>query len=261
MTTARELIRSSLVNKQDLSTKFVAFLAIVSTPFALGAFLLTFSSNGILNEMDPFENGYAAPRNTGELIADSQNSTVMIECKSKEGSLGSGWAIELENENSEKYSTEMTSIMTAHHVIEDCLDTKLVDVFVFGEERSYVGFIEKWDKKNDLALVATFVKVKPFQLSNWASLEGYWVMTVGAPEAFEASITIGYIMNYMDNELYFTAPISGGNSGGPLLDNEGRVIGTVTASAVDSDFNIATSLDGLCLKFIECEGDYFWPRN
>jgi len=249
------------MTKREISSGFIAFLVIIATPFALGAFLLSLLSAGILTEMDPRENGYAIPRDMNQLITNSQNSTVMIECDINEGSLGSGWAIELENENSKKYSTEMTSIITAHHVIEDCLDTKLVDVYILGEERSYVGFIEKWDKKNDLALVATFAKVKPFELSGWPPLEGYWVMTVGAPEAYEASITIGYIMNYMDNELYYTAPISGGNSGGPLLDNEGRVVGTVTASAVDSDFNIATSLDGLCAKFIECDGPYYWPEG
>ena len=246
-----------MINR-DNRTGFVAFLGIIATPFALGAFLLSLLSAGVLNEMDPRENGYVAPRNMNQLITNSQNSTVMIECDSKKGSLGSGWAIELENENSEKYSTEMTSIITAHHVIEDCLDTKIVDVYVLGEERSYVGFIEKWDEKNDLALIATFAKVKPFQLSEWPPLEGYWVMTVGAPEAFEASVTIGYMMNSLDNELYYTASISGGNSGGPLIDNEGHVIGTVTASAIDSDFNIATSLDGLCRNFLKCDGPTFW---
>lgn len=246
------------MNSRDNRAGFVAFLGIIATPFALGAFLLSLLSAGILKDLDPRENGYVAPRNMNQLITDSQNSTVMVECDSKRGSLGSGWAIELENENSEKYSTQMSSIITAHHVIEDCLDTKIVDIFVLGEERSYVGFIEKWEEENDLALIATFAKVKPFQLSEWAPVEGYWVMTVGAPEAFEASVTIGYIMNYMENELYYTAPISGGNSGGPLLDNEGRVVGTVTASAVDSDFNIATSLDGLCEVFIKCKGKVFW---
>lgn len=233
------------MNKHDNSTKFIAFLAIVATPFALGAFLLSSLSNGVLKEMDPTKSGYAAPRDMSSLITNSQNSTVMIECKARGGSLGSGWAIDLQNETSEKFPTYTTSIMTAHHVIDDCLDKKIVNIYVLGDKSSYSGFIEKWDKKNDLALIATTAKVKPFELSSWPPLEGYWVMTVGAPEAFEASVTIGYIMNFMDNELYYTAPISGGNSGGPLLDNEGRVVGTVTASAVDSDFNIATSLDGL----------------
>ena len=181
----------------------------------------------------------------------------MIECKND--SLGSGWAIELENETSIKYPSYTTSIMTAHHVIEDCLDTKKVSIYVLGEERAYTGFIEKWDKKNDLALIATSAELRPFELSAWAPLEGYWVMAVGAPEGFEASVTFGYIMNSMENELYYTAPISGGNSGGPIIDNEGRAVGTVTASAIDSDFNIGTSLDGLCAKFVECEGKYFWP--
>jgi serine protease Do len=247
------------MTKPDNSTRFIAFLAIFATPFALGAFLLSSISNGILKDMDPRESGYASPRDMSTLIDNSQNSTVMIECKEKGGSLGSGWAIDLENETSLKYPTFTTSIMTAFHVVDDCMDSKLVNVYVLGEKKSYAGFIEKWDKENDLAMVATAADVKPFQLSEWAPFEGYWVMTVGAPEAFEASITIGYIMNYMDNELYYTAPISGGNSGGPLLDNEGRVVGTVTASAVDSDFNIATSLDGLCKRFIKCEGPYYWP--
>jgi len=249
------------VSKQDNSIKFIVFLAIIATPFALGAFLLSSLGNGILKEMDPTLSGYASPRDMSSLITNSQNSTVMIECKAKVGSIGSGWAIDLENETSDKFPTYTTSIMTAHHVIEDCLDTRLVNVYIFGDKGSYAGFVEKWDKENDLALIATAAKVKPFELSDWPPLEGYWVMTVGAPEAYEASITIGYIMNYMDNELYYTAPISGGNSGGPLLDNEGRVVGTVSASAVDSDFNIATSLDGLCAKFIECDGPYYWPLD
>ncbi len=247
------------MNRRDSSTGFIASLVIITAPFALGAFLLSALSHGVLKEMDPAESGYAAPRDTNRLITESQDSTVMIECK--DDSLGSGWAIELENETSIRYPSYTTSIITAHHVIEDCLDTKKVSIYILGEERAYKGFIEKWDKKNDLALIATSAELRPFELSAWAPLEGYWVMTVGAPEGFEASITFGYIMNSMDNELYYTAPISGGNSGGPLLDNEGRVVGTVTASALDSDFNIGTSLDGLCVKFIECEGKYFWPWN
>ena len=249
------------MTRSDNSTRFTTFLVIIATPFALGAFLLSSIGNGILKEMNPKESGYAVPRDMSTLIENSQNSTVIIECKKKSGSLGSGWAIELENETSLKFPTYTTSIMTAFHVVDDCMNTKLVDVYVLGEEKTYAGFIEKWDKENDLAMVATAADVKPFQLSEWAPLEGYWVMTVGAPEAIEASVTIGYIMNYMDNELYYTAPISGGNSGGPLIDNEGRVVGTVTASAIDSDFNFATSLDGMCKRFIKCEGEYYWPWN
>jgi serine protease Do len=249
------------MTNQDNSTRFIAFLVIIATPFALGAFLLSSIGNGVLKELDPRESGYVAPRDMSTMIEKSQNSTVMIECKNKGGSFGSGWAIELENKTALKYPTFTTSIMTAFHVIDDCLDTKLVNIYVLGKKKSYSGFVEKWDKKNDLAMVATTADVKPLELSPWTPFEGYWVMTVGAPEGLEASVTIGYIMNYMNNELYYTAPISGGNSGGPLIDNEGRVVGTVTASAVDSDFNIATSLDGLCKRFIECDGPYFWPTE
>jgi hypothetical protein len=65
----------------------------------------------------------------------------------------------------------------------------------------------------------------------------------------------------MDNyELLMTAPLSSGNSGGPLIDNEGNVVGVNTKSRVGNDYqyNVAMSLDALCLKIMECEDDVFW---
>ena len=71
------------MTRSDNSTRFTTFLVIIATPFALGAFLLSSIGNEILKEMNPKESGYAVPRDMSTLIENSQNSTVIIECKKK----------------------------------------------------------------------------------------------------------------------------------------------------------------------------------
>ena len=56
-------------------------------------------------------------------------------------------------------------------------------------------------------------------------------------------------------DVLFTNNISEGSSGGPLIDNEGKVVGIVTWGS-DKDreqFNGARSLDTFCMKMIKCE--------
>ena len=53
-------------------------------------------------------------------------------------------------------------------------------------------------------------------------------MTSGSADAYEGSVTFGAVLNTNESEILLTANISQGNSGGPLVDNEGFVIGTVS---------------------------------
>jgi hypothetical protein len=55
--------------------------------------------------------------------------------------------------------------------------------------------------------------------------------------------------------------LSRGNSGGPLVDNEGNVVGTNTFGQKDEQYNGAMSLNALCVKIMECKDDIFWERE
>jgi hypothetical protein len=60
------------------SNKFIAFLAIIATPFALGAFLLTWAPSIQYSNEDPSADGYVPPRSIEKLVERTQESTVTV---------------------------------------------------------------------------------------------------------------------------------------------------------------------------------------
>ena len=84
-------------------------------------------------------------------------------------------------------------------------------------------------------------------------------MSLGSPFGIEKSISIGNIMNIVDNQIISTAPINPGNSGGPLVNSFGQIIGTNTWKRLDADgINVAMSVQLLCEVLVSCNEDY-WP--
>jgi S1-C subfamily serine protease len=86
-------------------------------------------------------------------------------------------------------------------------------------------------------------------------------MAFGSADGYEGSIAIGNVLNTTVSQVLITNNISHGNSGGPLIDNEGNVIGVITSGS-DEQYNIAVSLDAFCAKILDCEyvtdGDKTW---
>ena len=207
---------------------------------------------------DPAIDGYVQPRSIADLVALVQDSTVSIYCEfGSEGEyeLGTGWAFDIETERESEYPT---ALVTNHHVIENCLDGK-GEVFVEALEGEKIpAVIDNWDAENDLAIIATKLKIKPLELSPNNPNPGYWVMAVGTADGYEGSVAFGNVLNVTDTEVLITAAISSGNSGGPLVDNEGKVIGTNSWSATKEQYNGAMSLDAMCIGIMECEGKTYW---
>ena len=81
---------------------------------------------------------------------------------------------------------------------------------------------------------------------------------IGSADGYEGSVAFGNVLNGTNLEILMTAPLSHGNSGGPLVDNEGNVVGTNTFGQKGEQYNGAMSLNALCVKIMECEGDVFW---
>lgn len=211
---------------------------------------------------------FAAPDDLGNLIEKVRASTVTILC---DESQGSGWVLDLGGvaddsgeealELDRKYPNE---VITNHHVIEDCVDTPRKVRAQTGPEE-FDAYLYSWDEENDLALVAIAQNVPHLEVSEKPE-PGWWAMAVGTPYGLEGSISIGNVMNLEGFYVYATSPLNSGNSGGPMVNSLGQVMGTSTATLIGDDdpqdWNIAMGIPALCEGIVICDPtedeSWFW---
>jgi S1-C subfamily serine protease len=210
---------------------------------------------------------YAPPENLGRLIDQVRASTVTILCKDSQGS---GWVVSLDGFGDDASEEDLAldrkypnEVITNHHVIEECVDEP-TSVRARAGAEEYDAYLYSWDEENDLALVAITQDVPFLEVSKQPE-PGWWAMAVGTPYGLEGSVSIGNVMNIEDFEVYSTSPLNSGNSGGPMVNSRGEVMGTSTATRIGEedpqDWNIAVGSPALCVEVVLCEGDdteFFW---
>ncbi|WP_208434016.1 Do family serine endopeptidase [Bartonella taylorii] len=142
-------------------------------------------------------------------------------------SLGSGFVID----------AQRGLIVTNYHVIVDADD---IEVNFTDGTKLKAKLLGK-DSKTDLALLQVDVGNKKLKAVRFGDSEkariGDWVMAIGNPYGFGGSVTVGIISarnrdlnaGPYDNFIQTDAAINRGNSGGPLFDRNGEVIGINTA--------------------------------
>lgn len=171
-------------------------------------------------------------------------SIVTVYCGS---SLGTGFAYEVAVPDGYK-----SAIVTNHHVISDCTwsDGLAVAIETNGGERPRAR-LWNWDETNDLALILTTASLQPLAASNSGRI-GDPVIAIGSPQGLRGSVTSGIISNVYADAYQTDAAINHGNSGGPLLDHNGRVLGITTLGIDREGLNIAFKLSNLCASIIQC---------
>lgn len=136
-------------------------------------------------------------------------------------------------------------IVTNHHVIQGADQIRVT----LNNGQEYDASLVGRDPKTDLALI----KIEPREPLTAVELGsakearvGDWVLAVGNPFGLGGSVSAGIISargrdinsGPYDDYLQIDAPINRGNSGGPLFDARGRVIGVNTAIFSPSGGNI-----------------------
>ncbi len=129
-------------------------------------------------------------------------------------------------------------VLTNHHVARDAdrVRLTLTDGSTLGAVR--VGS----DPPNDLAVVRANGSGLPYAaLGDSSTLRvGQLVIAIGNPLGFQSSVSTGVISatgrgmrsmegRLIENVIQHTAPLNPGNSGGPLVDSRGRILGINTA--------------------------------
>ena len=164
----------------------------------------------------------AAPKSWADIIQQAKKSVVFIKTPN---SMGSGFVISPDG-----------IIVTNSHVIRDITEVEII----FNSNASKKASIVK---RGTIPLDIAILKVAGDNFeyltladSNYCK-EGEEVMAIGAPYSLSGTVTKGIISNcnrrlkdeFQDIAYIQTdTPISPGNSGGPLINKNGEVIGMLT---------------------------------
>lgn len=204
------------------------------------------------------------PKDLRLLIETVRASTVTIFCGDN---AGSGWFIDLADAPTDDaddfYPYE---IITNNHVVEQCDYEDAIEFISPESDEVYIAYLYSYDSENDLALLMTDVE---FSALDFAPIErkpeiGHWVMAVGSPGGsydLSGTVTTGRIINLDDYVLVTDAAINFGNSGGPLVNSLGEVLGTNTAredAAFVDNIAYAQANPLLCETILLCASDTYW---
>lgn len=129
-------------------------------------------------------------------------------------------------------------VVTNHHVIADASELTVVL-----NDREYKAEVKGDDPATDIALL----KIEPEKELTYLELAdsdavrvGDWLMVIGSPLQLQNSVSVGVVSakgrsinitpdNSLENFIQTDAAINFGNSGGPLVNLQGQVIGIATA--------------------------------
>jgi S1-C subfamily serine protease len=151
--------------------------------------------------------------------------------QSSEGS-GSGWVLD-----------DLGHVVTNFHVIAD---SNTIDVTLF-DGTTYPATLVGTDPSNDVAVIrikADAEELIPVRFGDSSLLKvGQKVLAIGNPFGLERTLTVGIVSSLnrtlasqktnrlMTNIIQVDAALNQGNSGGPLLNSRGELIGMNTAIA------------------------------
>jgi len=164
---------------------------------------------------------FAEPMTAQDVFSKSEPSIVLLNVTAKDGKnyVGSGFI-----------AFKDGLAVTAWHVVHDA--KAVTAKFADGQEFDVTGLVDK-DEKRDIALVKIKVFGRtPLNLAAAPPPVGSKAFAIGAPESLSFSISDGLVSQIRQvsgvNVYQFTSPISPGNSGGPVLNDTGQVIGVVS---------------------------------
>lgn len=130
------------------------------------------------------------------------------------------------------------NVVTNDHVVDGATDLKVV----FSDGTSAIGKVVGQDPGDDLAVVKVDVtadRLHPLTLGDSSMVKvGQVVVAIGNPFNLHNTVTSGIVSalgrsrasvngRAIANMIQTDAPVNPGNSGGPLLDDQGNVVGVI----------------------------------
>ena len=205
---------------------------------------------------------FVAPADLARFIETAEESVVEIVCFGT----GTGFAYNLAVEDADY----KTVVVTNYHVVSECLDDpSAMEIYTYNQYETPAKYrVRGVDEENDVALLEIVEELPILYGSEYFAKRGWWTMVIGNPvdATFENeedwrtlfnATTFGQISYVLDEYFNYTsATINGGNSGGPLLNSRGEVVGINTQAGASTEYgvwNVAFDMEVLCEKLTTCD--------
>ena len=171
--------------------------------------------------------------NPNDVVGKARAATFEVSCG---GSSGAAVGINVPVPDGYK-----TAVFSVGHIFDECKPGDKIDVVSSG--KTYAGILYKKDPVGsisdtsvsaltqyaDISLIYMRVKLPTLDPAPNARV-GDWVVELGNPLGEINYATSGIITKVTDSEYYTDAATNHGNSGGPLLDSQARVLGLISWS-------------------------------
>lgn len=165
--------------------------------------------------------------------------------------LGSGWVAQA--------GVGGSDVVTNFHVVAEAWTAGEVAVQVRQGDRTIEGIITRVEQGDDLAIVHIGLRYPALPIAAFRPQLGDAVLAVGSPLGLDGSVSLGVVSGFRSLEgadyIQFSAPISPGNSGGPVLDRHGRVV-AVTAAKFQGQgveaLSLAIPVQKVCATIVSC---------
>jgi Mg-chelatase subunit ChlD len=178
---------------------------------------------------------------------------VSIDCDNgRTGSFGSGFFV------------SKNLIATNRHVVK-CGTRGTIKFRDQGPQYPITSIWAVDDSSYDLAIIKVDnISAKPLPLGNGENITiGKTVYVAGNPKGLEGTFSNGIISSIRKEEglIQFTAPISPGSSGGPLVNESGEVIGVATGFVEGQNLNFAVEIQHLSALIDQVQRGVLQPKS
>lgn len=200
------------------------------------------ATNALAKRVGALQNQTADPATVARVVLAS-----VYTIETPDG-LGSGWVVGRTGGSS--------IIITDYHVVQSVwTGTGARTVQVKHGTTTLTGTITKVDAGDDLAAITVDTALTPLSPATSGAMIGDEVFVVGSPLGLSGTVSNGIVSAFRNGLIQFSAPISPGDSGGPVVNQLGRVIGVAESKLVGSGvegLSFAIPITTVCSTVTTC---------
>jgi putative serine protease PepD len=187
----------------------------------------------------------ASTINSGSISAKVLKSVFTIEAGN---ALGTAFAVS-------RTSSGGTLLITNYHVVAGVWSSGVHSVSLKQGARSISGQIKTVRASQDLASIEVIPELPLLPLNTTLPAVGAPILVVGSPLGFAGTVTTGVVSAHRAHLIQISAPISPGNSGGPVVDGSGRAVGIASEKVVSNNaegLGFAIPIREVCAGLVHC---------